>query len=93
MKQLKLIVNLLQAIYELLQVYRMYYEATQSPSSPTPEWLDKQEVMTYLKITESTYYRWVKKGILQPRGSGGQHRFFREDLVFLFERRKYRERL
>lgn len=93
MKQLTLIVHLLKAIYELLKDSQICRQETECSCHQALGLLDKQEVMAYLKITESTYYRWIRKGLLQPRGVDGQHRFFKQDLAPLFERRKYRERI
>lgn len=62
------------------------------PCTQTLEpYLDKQEVMKYLRIRETTYYRWVQEGKLQPRGPGDD-KFFLRDIHELMERRKYRHR-
>lgn len=50
-------------------------------STPEPEKLmDMQEVMDYLGITRSTYFRLVKNGELAPRRKGRRHYFYRRDL-------------
>lgn len=54
--------------------------------------MDKQEVMNYLDIKETAYYRWVKKGKLKPRGGKGQHKYYPSDIKALMEQRKYRKR-
>ena len=46
----------------------------------TPEWMDKQQVMTYLKISDSTYLRLKKKGVLVPKTIGRRDYYFKEDL-------------
>src|SRR5690625_7992757 len=35
---------------------------------PLIPWLSRQEVMDHLKISNTTYYEWRKKGILQEIG-------------------------
>lgn len=50
-------------------------------------WLDKWEVMKYLKISKSTYYRWRKAGILVPRNSVGEDRYLLADLKNIVKRR------
>ena len=42
---------------------------------PLIPWLSRQEVMDHLKISDSTYYEWRKKGILQPIQSHGEDRY------------------
>lgn len=39
------------------------------------EWLSKDEVMEYLRISSSTYYEWVKKGYLIPCSKLGEDRY------------------
>ena len=54
--------------------------------------LDKLEVMEYLGIKDTAYYRWVKQGKLKPRGGKGQHKYYLSDIKALMEQRKYRKR-
>jgi len=89
MKQLKLIIKLLQAILDLLHQAILLGTDVHSPRP----WMSKQEVMDYLRITESTYYRWLEMGLLEPRGPEGQDRYFKEDLQTIFEKRKHRKAL
>ncbi|HWV72964.1 MAG TPA: helix-turn-helix domain-containing protein [Pseudosphingobacterium sp.] len=91
MKYLKIAVELLNAIYQLLKI-QIEHKQLCEHCRQDDTWLDKWEVMDYLRITESTYYRWIQKGVIQPRGGSGQHRFFKNDLHQLFEKRKHRER-
>lgn len=86
---IKSIVNLLQGIYEILKKIML----SDVVPAQLPPWLGKQEVMDYLRITESTYYRWIDMGLLEPRGPEGQDRYFKDDLIALFEKRKLRKRL
>lgn len=65
----------------------------QKDSQPVLEkWITKEEAMEYLAITKSTYYRWVKEGILTPRGVAGQDKFLVADLTDLIEKRRHRYR-
>jgi len=63
------------------------HTATLAESAPAaytaaePEKLmDMQEVMDYLGIARSTYFRMVKNGELCPRRKGRRHYFYRRDL-------------
>lgn len=63
------------------------HTATLAEAAPTayastePEKLmDIQEVMDYLGIAKTTYYRLVKKGELTPRRKGRRHYYYRSDL-------------
>ncbi|MEC3879128.1 helix-turn-helix domain-containing protein [Parapedobacter sp. 10938] len=56
------------------------------------KWLSKQQVMEYLDITSSTYYRWVADGTLVPRGGAGEDKFFVSDIQKLVAERRYRKR-
>jgi len=42
--------------------------------------MSKEEVLAYLNISESTYKRRVKEGILKPMRLGGGDMFYKEDL-------------
>lgn len=42
--------------------------------------MDIQEVMDYLGIARTTYYRLVKNGELTPRRKGRRHYYYRSDL-------------
>lgn len=42
--------------------------------------MDIQEVMDYLGIAKTTYYRLVKNGELTPRRKGRRHYYYRSDL-------------
>ncbi len=67
-------------------------QQTTNPTNELEEYLDKEQVKDYLGIGETTYYRWVKMGKLNPRGGKGQHRYYRRDVRELMERRRYRKR-
>lgn len=56
-------------------------EATPNAYTAEPEKLmDIQEVMDYLGIARTTYYRLVKNGELTPRRKGRRHYYYRHDL-------------
>ncbi len=89
--------RLLEKLVEQQEANRACCRAVQQqPPSITPveleEYLDKEQVKDYLDIRETTYYRWVKQGKLNPRGGKGQHRYYKQDIRELMERRKYRKR-
>ncbi|MDH5826304.1 helix-turn-helix domain-containing protein [Sphingobacterium faecium] len=42
--------------------------------------LDVDQVIDLLKISEATYYRWVKQGELIPRRKGKRHYYYISDL-------------
>ncbi|AIM37550.1 hypothetical protein KO02_13270 [Sphingobacterium sp. ML3W] len=42
--------------------------------------LDINQVIDLLKISEATYYRWVKQGELIPRRKGKRHYYYMSDL-------------
>ena len=102
MKRIDLLIELLRAIYTILQNYTQTHPRAIAPHGSLKEWLDKggegkhllnkQEAMVYLDITPSTYYRWIKQKRLRPLGRRGQHHFYESDLLSLKTRRLYRER-
>ncbi len=92
MKRIDLLIELLRAIYTLLKEYTEAHSETAAPQEELEEWLDKEAVMCYLRIKASTYYRWVRQGKLKPRGTDGGHRYFKDDLQEIFERRQMRQR-
>lgn len=47
--------------------------------------MDKYEVMAVLKISESTYRRYVKKGILVPMKLDGIDMYFKKDIINALE--------
>lgn len=54
---------------------------------PLATWMCKWEVMEYLKISESTYYRWRKAGKLIPRNGVGEDRYLWEDVRKILKKR------
>jgi len=61
-------------------------------SSALVEWFSKEQVMEYLRISRSTYYKWLKEGILKPSSTIGEHRFLASDILEIVKGRKFRER-
>ena len=98
MKLLQLIVSLLQQILDKLTrieqaLIRLSKLIARGLSDDLEEWLTKEQAMQYLGITRSTYYRWVSKGILKPRGGAGEDKFFKADLLALVKERGKRKRM
>lgn len=48
--------------------------------------LDKYEVMKMLKISDSTYRRYVKNGVLEPMKLDGIDMYFKKDILSALER-------
>lgn len=92
MKRLDRLIELLSAIYYLLNYYIETHSEPFQQAAELEDWLDKEGVKRYLKITNSTYYRWVQSGKLKPRGNIGAHRYYKSDLVALLAQRKLRYR-
>lgn len=55
--------------------------------------LDIGQVMKILNISESTYYRWVENGELQPRKKGKRHYYYLFDLQDQIAKCKLKGRL
>lgn len=86
---IKSILTLLKAIYDILFEIRDTYLYNHKIKGET---LDKFEVMRILKISDSTYRRYVSKGILNPMGLDGVDIYYEQDLARALEesRRKGR---
>lgn len=54
--------------------------------------VDAVDVQELFRITKSTYYRWVQKGILTPIKMNKKDFYRKSELQELLQRRKYRER-
>ncbi len=61
-----------------------------SPAKELEEVLRKNQVIDILKISDSTYYRHIKNGILVPRQLGNRSFFYHSDLVEALEYSKVR---
>lgn len=55
--------------------------------------IDAVDVQELFRITKSTYYRWVRRGILTPIKMNKKDFYRKSDLKVLLHRRKYRERM
>lgn len=60
---------------------------------PLIPWLSKQDVMDHLKISNSTYYDWRKRGILEPYQSHGEDRYTPSQINKIVLGCKFRKRL
>lgn len=88
--QFTLLREKIDAIYNLLK-NRPYCSC--GLVEPLIPWLSKQEVMDHLKISNTTYYEWRKKSILQPFQSHGEDRYTPCQINEIILGRGYRERL
>lgn len=77
----KKIVEVLNDILEVLNEFLSLY----GDKHRTEVLLDKFAVMRKLNISESTYYRYIKRGLLRPRQIGGTDYFYERDLVEALE--------
>lgn len=50
-------------------------------STALVEWFSKEQVMEYLRISKSTYYKWLREGVLKPSSKIGEHRFLASDIL------------
>lgn len=57
-----------------IQIFEIHKQVTE-PSNELQEWLSKDEVIEYFRITPATYYRWINKGVLIPCSTFGEHRY------------------
>lgn len=85
------LVTLNEAV-QLLLPHPMQKAPMAAPAEKLEPLLNKEQVMDYLDIKETAYYRWVKDGKLTPRGGKGQHKYYPNDIKKLMEQRKYRKR-
>lgn len=52
------------------------------------DFLDSADVKTLLQISDSTYFRWIRKGLLVPRKITTKHLYFWIDILPLLEKKK-----
>jgi len=91
MDKLNAILDVLLKIYELMQL--IYTRSYGQLKLPEDQMLTRLEVMEYLGISESTYKRKVRKGILKPSKLPGGHRFYKSELREEFLESKRRGRV
>jgi DNA-directed RNA polymerase specialized sigma subunit len=91
MNKLDALLDILQKIYEIIQL--IYSKNYGQLSLPEDHLLTRQEVIDYLGISESTYKRKVKSGILKPQKLPGGDRYYKSELRQEFLESKRRGRI
>jgi|SRR5690554_5813089 len=86
------IILILQKIDYILFYVRTQEAREQINNKELYEWLSKEEVIEYLRISPSTYYEWIKRGYLVPSSMIGEDRFLVEHINQFVARRGNRER-
>lgn len=76
-QDIKTIVHLLSNIFGVLDQFKSTYEEKHQRGAL----LDKFQVMRKLQISDTTYRRHIKKGLLRPRRIGGTDYFYEQDLA------------
>lgn len=69
--------------FVLLKIKNLYAKKIELQLKPL---MNKTEVMAHLKISDSTYRRYVQDGILNPMNLGGIDMYYVEDLVQALEK-------
>lgn len=85
----------LQTIIQLMEQHNQRLECRDKiiPESQEIKLLDVVAVMEILNISESTYYRWVDNGELEPRKKGKRHYYYLSDLRDQIAKGKLKGRL
>ncbi|KQS36847.1 hypothetical protein [Pedobacter sp. Leaf194] len=78
MNKIDALLDILRKIYEILR-YLQLQQSAGAVSADAPQ-MTRQEVKEYLQISESTYKRKVKQGVLTPIKMPGGDRFYRYQL-------------
>ncbi|WP_443938812.1 helix-turn-helix domain-containing protein [Pedobacter sp. MW01-1-1] len=91
MEKLNAILDVLQKIYEIMHL--IYTKSYGNLNLPEDQMLTRQEVMDYLGISESTYKRKVRSGVLKPSKLPGGDRFSKSELKEEFLESKRRGRV
>ncbi|GAA3950306.1 hypothetical protein GCM10022246_01060 [Pedobacter ginsengiterrae] len=78
MNKIDSLLDILRKIYEILRYLQHQQSIEESPGDSLH--MTRQEVKDYLKISESTYKRKVKQGVLTPLKMPGGDRFYRYQL-------------
>lgn len=88
MGKLNAILEALLKIHEMMQL--IYAKSYGNLTLPEDQMLTRLEVIDYLGISESTYKRMVKNGILKPSKLPGGDRFYKSELreAFLESKRR-----
>ncbi|MGE8422871.1 MAG: helix-turn-helix domain-containing protein [Sphingobacterium siyangense] len=80
MSQLDEIVQLLREINAKLSAHHLSSEPGQMTKWNIDELMTRMAVVSRLGISERTYNRWVKSGVLKPIYLGNKHYYREEDL-------------
>ncbi|WP_333886116.1 helix-turn-helix domain-containing protein [Sphingobacterium siyangense] len=80
MSQLDEIVQLLREINAKLSAHHLSLESRQMTKWNIDELMTRMAVVSRLGISERTYNRWVKSGVLKPIYLGNKHYYREEDL-------------
>ena len=92
MNKIDALLDILSKIYQILVlVYNSKYHGN-LVFDEDPQ-LNRQEVMNYLGISESTYKRMVKQGRLKPMKMPGGDKFYKSALLTEFKESKRRGRV
>lgn len=92
MNKIDALLDVLSKIYQILVlVYNSKYHGNIA-FEEDPQ-MDRQEVKDYLGISESTYKRKVKQGVLRPLKLPGGDKYYKSQLMSEFKESKRRGRV
>ena len=92
MNRMDALLDILSKIYQILVlVYNTKYHGNLA-FDEDPQ-MNRQEVMDYLGISESTYKRMVRQGRLKPMKLPGGDKFYKSELLSEFKESKRRGRV
>jgi hypothetical protein len=92
MNKIDALLDILSKIYQILVlVYNTKYHGNLA-FDEDPQ-MNRQEVMDYLGISESTYKRMVRQGRLKPMKLPGGDKFYKSELLSEFKESKRRGRV
>ncbi len=86
MSQLDEIVQLLREINAKLSAHHLFSESGQMTKWNIDELMTRMAVVSRLGISERTYNRWVKSGVLKPIYLGNKHYYREEDIQMALKR-------
>jgi hypothetical protein len=78
MNKIDALLDVLCKIYAILKILQIHFSQGETPLDVRE--MTRQEVKDYLGISESTYKRKVKEGILRPLKMPGGDRFYKYQL-------------
>ncbi|NGF55404.1 DNA-binding protein [Parapedobacter sp. SGR-10] len=85
-------IAVLTAIYDILLEIKHQHVRTHRPLEQRKRWT-KQEVLDKLNMSESTYKRNLKNGLLHPIRLNGIDEYFEEDILMALEESRRRGRI